>query len=469
MLYRMNFKYISKGGKSLMKNSSAINKKTSLFHLSWPIFVEALLAMLIGNVDSIMLSNYSETAVGGVGNANQILNILTLAFNIIASATGVVVSQYLGAKLKDKLNEIYTVSIFFNLMLSGFISLIIIFFSSSIFKLMNVPDELMPNALSFMKIFGGFIFLQACFSTFTQIFRSNGLTKIGMYISLFINVLNIIGNYLVLYGPLKSLDLGVTGVAMSGVFSRIVALIIAIYFFYKYIGKISFKYLKPFPIDTLKKLLLIGLPTAGENISYDVSQIVIMSFINTLGLVSINTKIYASLLCNFSFLYAISISMATQIVVGHSVGANDYDFAYKRVLNTLKSAILISVLIAAISYFISPSTFRFFTDNEEIIKLGGTILLIDIILELGRATNLVIINSMRAAGDVKFPTYLGIASMWGISALLGYIFGIVLDFGLVGIWVAMAMDEWLRAIVVFIRWKKGTWRGKSIVNLETAN
>ena len=184
-------------------NELKINEKTSLFHLTWPIFIESLLAMLIGNVDSLMLSNYSETAVGGIGNANQILNFLTLAFSIIASASGVVVAQYLGAKLKDKISEIYTVSIFFNLIISGVISLIIFLFSSLIFKIMKVPAELLADATSYMKILGGFIFLQALFNVFTQIFRSNGLTKVGMYISLAVNILNIVGNYIFLYGPLS--------------------------------------------------------------------------------------------------------------------------------------------------------------------------------------------------------------------------------------------------------------------------
>lgn len=87
-----------------------------------------------------------------------------------------------------------------------------------------------------------------------------------------------------------------------------------------------------------------------------------------------------------------------------------------------------------------------------------------IFLEIGRATNLVVINSMRAAGDVKFPTYLGMASMWGVSVVGGYILGIAFDLGLVGIWIAMAMDEIVRGIVVLIRWIHGGWRGKRVVN-----
>ncbi|NLK24166.1 MAG: MATE family efflux transporter [Clostridiales bacterium] len=441
-----------------------INEKTSLLKLTWPIFIETLLAMLIGNIDSVMLSNYSETAVGGVGNANQILGLLTLAFSIIASATGVIVAQYLGAKLLSKMNEIYTVSIFFNLALSGIISIIILLFNKSMFSIMHVPQELLPDALSYMTILGGFIFLQACFNVFSQIFRSNGYTKIGMYISIFINILNIIGNYLFLFGPLSYLNLGVTGVAISSVVSRFIALFIAVYFFYKYIGKISIKYLKPFPIDTLKKLIKIGLPTAGENISYDISQLFIMTFVNTLGVIAVNTKIYSTLLMNFAYLYACSTGLATQIITGHLVGAKNFDGAYKRVLQTLKSAISISILIAIINFLICPYTFKIFTDSSEIIKLGSIILIIDIFLEFGRSVNLVVINSMRAAGDIKFPTYLGMASMWGISVLFSYILGLKLGLGLVGIWIAMAMDEWFRAIIVLIRWKKGTWRNKSIVN-----
>lgn len=444
-----------------------INEKTSLFHLSWPIFIEAFLAMLIGNIDSLMLSNYSETAVGGIGNANQILYFLTLAFSIIASASGVVVAQYLGANIKAKISEIYTVSIFFNLVISGIVSLIIFLFSSLIFKIMKVPAELLPDATSYMKILGGFIFLQALFNVFTQIFRSNGLTKVGMYISLAVNILNIIGNYIFLYGPLSFLNLGVTGVAISSVFSRFIAVIIAIYFFIKHIdGTISLKYLKPFPINTLKKLLRIGIPTAGENISYNISQLFIMSFANVLGLVAINARVYSSLLSNFCYLYSVSVAQATQIITGHCVGAGNEDGAYRRVLKTLKSAMVISVSMATLMYFISPYALRIFTRNPEILNLGSKVMFIGIILEFGRSTNLVVINSMRAAGDIKFPTYLGMASMWGISVLFSYIFGIKLGLGLVGIWIAMAMDECVRGIIVFIRWKKGSWRGKSVVTKE---
>ena len=439
-------------------------RNSSLFKLGRPIFVQSLLSMCLGYVDTLMISNYSDTAVGGIGNANQIIGFLTLAFSIIASATGVIVAQYLGAKIKDKLNQIYTVSITFNLLLSGLISAIILIFSQFILKIMNVQTAMLPDAGSYMKIVGGFIFLQAIFDTFSQIFRSNGQTKIGMIIAIIMNLVNIIGNYMFLYGPLKSMDMGVEGVAISTTASRFVAVIISIIFFIvKIDGHISIKYLIPFPVDILKKLLKIGVPTAGENISYNIAQLIILSFVNSLSVVAVNTKIYATILSNFAYLYSISAAMATAIIVGHSIGANEYEFAYQKVLSTLKKSMVISVSIAIVSFIISPLTLGIFTNDVYVINLGQKIMFICIFLEIGRTANLVIINSMRASGDVKFPTYLGMASMWGISVLLGYAFGIILGHGLTGIWIAMALDEIVRGVVVYIRWKRGTWRGKRIV------
>ena len=456
--------------KKLKNNSGDSVMQKSVPQLAWPIFIQCLLAMCLGYMDTIMLSNYDNNAVGAVGNASQILGFFTLAFSIISTATGIMISQYLGAGKKDDIDKVYSVSIAFNLVLSVVISAIVFIFSTGLLTLMNVPPEMMTDAEEYMKIVGGFIFTQAVFDAFGQIFRSNGKTTAGMFMALAMNIINIAGNYCFLYGPLKFLGFGAKGVAISTSASRIVVVIIAIIYFAVAIeGKISIKCLKPFPFDILKKLLRLGIPSAGENISYNFSQIVISIIVNTMGTVAITTRIYGNILCNFAYMYSLSMAMATQILVGHSVGAGDYDFAYKRVMKTMKSAVVVSIAIATISYLISPYTFGLFVpktnpNQADIIALGSMIMLVDIFLEIGRSTNLVVINSMRAAGDIQFPTILGIVSMWGVSALFAFILGIGLGWGLVGVWIAMAADEILRGIIVFARWIKGSWRGKSVVS-----
>ncbi|MGN1137939.1 MAG: MATE family efflux transporter, partial [Ruminococcus sp.] len=149
-------------------------KNKNILELSWPIFVSAFLGIMLGNVDTAMLSQYNENAVGSVGNANTILGFLTLTFTIVSSATGILTAQYLGAKIRDRLNQVYTVSVLFNLVLSVFISLILYFLNEPIMALLQVPPEIRPDAAIYMQIVGGLIFAQSIFSTFDQIFRNNG-------------------------------------------------------------------------------------------------------------------------------------------------------------------------------------------------------------------------------------------------------------------------------------------------------
>ena len=451
--------------KAMFKNDTNLPiAKRSVFSLAWPIFFQSLLGVSLGYVDTIMLSNYNDTAVGAIGNANSIIGFLALAFSIISTATGIMVSQYLGANKKEEMNKIYTVAVGFNLALSVIISLVVFIFSRQLLVLMQVPEAMLNEADSYMRIVGGTIFTQAMLNAFNQIFDSNGKTIFGMVISFAMNIINIVGNALFLYGPLKVFGLGASGAAVSTCLSRVIAVIAAVfYFFFVIKGRLGIRYLKPFPLNILKGLLKLGIPTAGENISYNFSQLILTAFVNTMGIVAINAKIYANMLSMFTYMIALAAASATQIIVGHSVGAGDYDFAYHRVLKTMRFGLIVSISVAIVNCLLSPYTFHLFTGDSEVVKLGTAVMFISIFLEFGRTTNIVIINSMKAAGDVKFPTALAIFSMWGISVFVGYILGIVCGLGLIGIWIGMALDEIFRAVVVFIRWRKGTWRGKRIV------
>ncbi|MCH5202081.1 MAG: MATE family efflux transporter [Oscillospiraceae bacterium] len=439
--------------------------KKSVFSLAIPIFFQMLLGIALGYVDTIMLSNYSDTSVGAIGNANSIIGFLALAFTVISSATGIMVSQYLGAGKREELNKVYSVAMSFNLVLSVAISLCVFFFSTPLLNVMQVPQEMMSDADRYMKIVGGTIFTQAIINNFSQIYNSNGKTQFGMFVAIGMNIVNIFSNYLLLYGPLQSLGLGASGVAVSTSISRILAVIIGFLYFKRVIkGNLNLKYLVPFPKEILNSLLRLGIPTAGENVSYNLSQLVIGAIVNTMGLVAINARIYAVMLSMFTYMIAFAAAMATQIQVGHSVGAGDYNFAYKRVLKTLRFGLIVSISIGIVNFLLSPYTFRIFTNDKNVAALGTVIMLISVILELGRTPNIIIINSMKAAGDVKFPTILAIFSMWLLSALMSYILGVVLGMGLAGVWIAMAADEIFRGIVVFIRWIRGTWKGKKVVS-----
>lgn len=448
----------------LKRYAGEINEKTPLMVLALPMFLEQLLNICINNVDTIMLSRHSENAAGAVGNANQIMFFMILTFNIIATATSVVVAQYLGAKQHKKMNMIYTLAFAVNLVVGIVLSGGLVLIKRPVLELIKIPDVMLEDACIYVDIVGGGLFLQACYNVMLQILRCNGFANVGMYISIIANLLNILGNWLFLYGPLSFLNLGVAGVAIPTVVARGVSLIAAVVYFYrKKIGRLAVRYIRPFPKTMLVHMIKIGLPSAGENMSYNLYQIVLLSFINGMGADAVKANTFCKSLISFAMVFSNTAALATQIITGHLVGAGKEDAAYKRVFQTLKLTMPITVGLAAINWLISPITLKIFTDNQAVIDLGFFIMLVDILIEVGRCLNMTFVSSLKAAGDYLFPFVVGLISMWGFGATMGYVAGIVLGFGVAGVFFGTATDECLRGVVNMWRWWKKKWYGKSLV------
>lgn len=195
---------------------------------------------------------------------------------------------------------------------------------------------------------------------------------------------------------------------------------------------------------------------------------VITYFIVSIGTYALTTKVYAQNLMMFIFLFSVAISQGTQIMIGHMIGARQYEDAYARCLKSLKIAIIISLCMAGIVSIAAEPLLGIFTSNEEIISSAKVLIYLTLLLEPGRSFNLVVINALRAAGDVKFPVYLGIASMWGVGVPLSYLLGITLELGLVGVWISFIADEWLRGLLMLRRWRTRTWIHKGFVRNEKA-
>ncbi|BAB06655.1 MATE family efflux transporter [Halalkalibacterium halodurans] len=445
-------------------------KQLTLFALTWPIFIEILLHMLMGNADTLMLSQYSDDAVAAVGVSNQILAVIIVMFGFVATGTSILVAQHLGAKERENAGKVAVVSIGANLIFGIVLGLLLIAFGPPILKAMQLDDSLLQEATLYLQIVGGFSVVQSLIMTAGAILRSHSFTKDVMYVTIGMNILNVIGNYLFIFGPFGIPVLGVTGVALSTVVSRTIGLFVIAILLYKRIrGELPFAYLlKRFPRVELRNLLKIGIPSAGEQLSYNASQLVITYFIAMMGTEALTTKVYTQNLMMFVFLFAVAIGQGTQILIGHQVGAKQIQAAYVRCFRSLWIAMTVSVSMAVVFFAFSTPLLGIFTDNPDILSLGTTLLLLTIILEPGRACNLVVISSLRAAGDVKFPVYLAIVSMWGIAVPIAYLLGLPLGLGLIGVWIAFIADEWFRGLLMIWRWRKGKWQEMSFVGKKAS-
>ncbi|MBC5635529.1 MULTISPECIES: MATE family efflux transporter [Ornithinibacillus] len=440
-------------------------KNLTLFAITWPIFIELLLHMLMGNADTLMLSQYSDNAVAAVGVGNQILSVVIVMFGFVAQGAAVLIAQNIGAEKPKTAGQIALNALSMNLIFSLVLSIALFIWAEPILALMDLPHELMDEGLAYMQIVGGLIFVQALIMTTGAILRSYGYTKDTMVVTIIMNIINVIGNYFVIFGPFGFPILGVEGVAYSTAISRFIGFIALVILLVKRTrGDLNFANLFRYEKNHVKSLLKIGVPSAGEQLSYNASQMVITYFVAQLGTIAITTKVYTQNIMMFIFLFSVAIGQGTQILIGHMIGAGKIEDAYVRALKSLRISIFISLATAGVIYLVAKPFLGIFTDNGSIIEAGTVLLLMTVVLEPGRAFNLIMISSLRSAGDVKFPVYIGILVMWGISVTFAWFFGIFLGLGLIGIWIGFIADEWLRGVLMLRRWKQRNWVRMSFVD-----
>ena len=443
----------------------SISIRKGLTKLVIPIFIETLLIMMLGAVDTIMLSQYSDESVAAVGVVNQIVMFAFLIFEVINIGTSVLCSQYLGAKLRDKMVQVVGVSLLLNLVVGLIVSAILHFGAATLLGWMGLRPELLRYGIGYMEIVGAFAFFQAISLTISASLRSANKAVYPMLVTVLVNVMNIVGNYSLIFGKFGLPELGAEGAAISTSIARGVSmLVLFVILFRKHIPHFPRAYFRPFPWVELKNLLKVGVPSAGENMSYSFSQVVITYLINILGNEALATRTYTVNTTMFVYLFAIAMAQGGAISIGHLVGQKRVRAAYLLGKYVMRLSILVSLILSCIWAACGHFIFSALTDNAEIIRLGVTILLVDVIVEIGRAVNIYATNALRSAGDVNFPFYVGFAVQWSVSVGFSYLFGIYWGWGVVGMWVAFLLDENIRALIFVRRWNSLKWAKKGFVS-----
>ena len=285
-----------------------------------------------------------------------------------------------------------------------------------------------------------------------------------MMVTVVVNILNIIGNYSLIFGRFGFPELGVEGAAISTAFSRGVSMIILfVILFRKHIHRFPPAYFRPFPWIELKNLMKVGLPSAGEQLSYSSSQVVITYFINMLGVEALATRTYCVNIIMFAYLFSISMAQGGAICIGHLIGEKKPHAAFLMGKYVMKKSVMITVMLSCILALSGHAIFGWLTSNPDIIRMGATILIIDVLLEIGRPINIFATNALRAAGDVNYPFYVGLVVQWSVAVGVGYLFGFPFGWGICGMWVAFLLDENIRGFIFVRRWYGMKWVNKSFI------
>ncbi|WP_407732537.1 MATE family efflux transporter [Pseudocitrobacter faecalis] len=437
--------------------------RLGLYTLAWPIFVEQLLRLLMNYVSVFMLGHYSDEAVAATGVASQILAISVIFYGFLTVGVQIVVAQLIGAKKFHRVEYVITNGLVVAFIIGVLMSFLFIFLGEGFLRALGLSERLVSVGAPFIQIIGGSSVIIALYSSVLPILRTHGYVRQAMVVPITVSVVNVILNYMFLYGPLHFLNMGVTGVGIASSIANIVGMALSVWLLNKYIGyRFRWQKLKQCSRKMLSSILQYGLPSAGENLSYAGSQLVVTAIIALLGTEALTTKIYASSISQFVALFAMSIGQASQIIIGRAIGARELDTAYRQGMRSWRIGLFIALLVSALLATFARPIMALFTPSETIIEMARVLFMYSILLELGRATNIIVISSLNSTGDVRFPFICGIIVMWIVSLPFSYVLGISAGLGLVGVWLAYIIDEGVRAALMYRRWQSRIWTTKSL-------
>ncbi|HZG78435.1 MAG TPA: MATE family efflux transporter [Paenibacillus sp.] len=452
------------GAAEATAGSPGQRKDLNLFVLTWPIFLEISLFMMMGTADTIMLSAVSDDAVSAVGVANQLIFIAILIMEVVANGAALVVAQYIGARRPDEAAKIAGVAMTVNLGLGLAVSAAFLAFGDGLLRAANLHGAILEDAQAYLGIVGGWLVLQALINTMSSLVRTYGFTRESMFVTLGMNVLHVALNYALIFGNWGAPELGVTGAAVSTVVSRGVAVLVFVWLLYRVMEvRIRLRDYVTMKKAYIMAVLKLGIPSGLEQVTYHACQSVFLYYVTFLGAAELASRQYAMNITSYIFLFCAALGMGTAIIVGRLVGAGRQEDAYGRVWRSLKWGLVMTMLVCAVVVSFRGSIAELFTDDAAILSLVSQVILVSLLIEPGRCFNLILINALRAAGDAKITVYMGFVSMVGISLPLGYYLTFEAGLGLVGVFLAIAADEWIRGIAMWFRWRSRAWEGKALV------
>lgn len=430
-------------------------QRRTLGQLFVPICFETLFYMLAGMVDTLMLSVVGDQVVGAVGTANTYIGMFIIMFGIISSGMIAVMTQNVGAGTPGVAYQAKQIGLVVNAALGILLGLFFGIFSGNILEVVGIAEALKEPAVIYLKIVGGSCVLNALIPIFAGYLRSFGFVKHSLYATIIANVLNFVLNAIFLFG----LDMGVKGVAIATVISKVVNLLIVV------VEARILVHAKKDPTRLSNKVVLgeiikIGLPSALETALYNLAMALVMRFLNQMDTDGLNVtaRSYTMQIANFSFCIGAALAQANAIMTGWRVGAKEYEECDK---GTKKAAVIgigVSLVFASVIAFFGGSIVQLFSDDPAMIHLVSKLLVIDIVLEIGRVTNLVFGQALKTSGDAVFPVIIAAVFMYLFAVGGTYIFGICFELHVVGAFIGLAMDECVRAVFMFGRWQRGKWR-----------
>ncbi len=429
-----------------------------------PLIFEQILAVTIGMADTVMVSTVGQEAISGVASVDSINILLINILSALATGGAVVASQYLGRKDLKNASQTAKQLIFVCTALASVFMMIVLLFGTPLLSFIfgDMTPEIMEHAKVYFFYSGLSYPFLAVYNSGAAVFRSMGNSKVSLYTALCMNLMNLVGNAILIYG----FNMGVAGAAISTLVSRAAGAVIMIILLRNPSLPIHVRSLRPFKLvpGLIRRILTVGIPTGVENGLFQMGKLIVMRWIVSYGTAAIAANTAGGNLAGFAVIPGSAIGLAMVTVVGRCIGANEKAQAKAYAKKLLKLAYLSMFVLNIILVVSLPLVLLLYKFPTETYDLAYKIIVLHSIFAIVFwPTSFALPNTLRAANDSKFTMIVSFSSMFIFRVLLSYVLGTMLGMGVIGIWLAMFSDWIVRAIFFAWRFRSDKWLTKTLL------
>lgn len=440
-----------------------IAKKDILFVLNfaWPAVLEAFCIELVGMIDTYMVSGLDAAAVAAVGLASQPKFIALSFFNAIKIALSAMVARRFGEKQREKANALLSMSLIYTIVGSLLVSAVFVAYSDPIMKLMGSQPDSHEYAVTYFRIIiGGMIFTTIPL-VINAAQRGVGDTKTTMWCNIAANVVNVIGNYLLIEGHLGFPALGIAGAAIATVFGKFIATVMSIIAAMNKEKYINFLFIMKNRLfvakNQLRTMVKMGTTELAELLLMRVGLLLSSMMVANLGTEAMAAHQVGLNASYLAFAFGSGLSAASVALTGRYLGEKRVDKAKMSVRICIYFGLVLSVVLSAVYLLGGRGIYQLFFAEETIVRMGVQIMRVMTLIIFVQVILMVFKGSLRGAGDVAYVMTVGTVATSVIRPLTIFLLTYVFKLGIIGIWLGILVDYFIQMVLDAVRYRAGKW------------
>ncbi len=439
--------------------------------LAWPTIVEQILQTAVNYVDTAMVGSMGTTSTAAIGVCTSTIWLIMGVMNAAGVGYSVMVARRIGEgnteEARTTIRQAMLAVLAIGLSLTAIVELIV---APNLPIWLGADEAVRPLSVAYFRVIGGAYLFNTALIVSSNIIRCMGDTKTPLKYNIMTNIINVVGNFLLIY-PTRQLTvfdvtftmpgagLGVTGAALATALATAFSATCLTLTLFRRKGPLQIHLHEDYRprMDIIKQAIHLGVPSFLERATISVGQICTTAMITGLGTAAVAAHQLANTGESLCYMPIFGFSIAATTLVAQNLGAGEKERAYQQGRLSIWMAVAVMCSTSAVMFFFAPNIIDIFSNDANVISLGARVLRIEVFAEPFFAIGSVVGGVLRGAGDTKWPFYISLAGMWLLRVPVAFLLINVFAWGLEAVWVGMALDLILRGLISLWRFEKRGW------------